>query len=907
MRTIFLSLVLLLNSFVIFSQEYSPVRWDFATEKLNDTEYDLIFIAYIQEGWVIYSSKQNRDDGPFPTVFNFEKIPAGLQKVGTIRELKTNRKRAYDRIFESEVIKFNKKAVFKQKIKLKNSYTKAKAIRGYLTFMTCSSERCLPPSDVDFSFILKPAPKKSEPLAVKAPPRQPIKNSTFPKKNQEISGQVTIEASWSQDKRHLDQFYESEFTEFGLPVKWTVEAVRISSDEYDLHFKARVKPGFYIYSQYARNTNGPMPTSFTINGEGDNFETIGKKEKGKNRIRAYDKHFKMRTTKYGDTVTFTKRIKADRRLGRLSGHLYYQTANNTETLAPLKYDFSVKVPRKITPDEKMLALMKAAAERKQQVEETETSEGEEAEIINEIIDENETEYEGQEEVEETAAQETEEGSGDGVFAHEFKKDNIDYSCVGGNSGKKNSMLWIFFAGFLGGLVALLTPCVFPMIPLTVSFFTKQSKTRAAGITNAIIYGLSIIVIYVALGLMVTGAFGPEALNLFSTNWLVNLIFFALFVVFAFSFFGYFEITLPSSWSTNSDAMADKGGLLGIFFMAFTLALVSFSCTGPIIGTLLVESVDGNGPTLIGDYVPIGPLLGMLGFSTALALPFALFAAFPGWLNSLPRSGGWMTSVKVTLGFLELALALKFLSVADMTQHWGILSIEVFLGLWIAIFLGLALYMFGFIKFPHDGPLKKISKARYAVGLASFAFAIYLTTGFTYKPLTLLSGIAPPAHYNYFQNKTQMEYPNCPNGIRCFKDYDEGLTYAKENDLPVLIDFTGFGCVNCRKVEENVWSQDKIKRILSNDYVLVSLYVDDRKKVKTYTSPYTGEKIRTVGAKWHDFQRHFFKNNSQPQYVLVDNDGTILHKPIEYQTAKDANKYEEFLKCGLEQRDKLSEK
>ncbi|NJN77787.1 MAG: DUF255 domain-containing protein [Saprospiraceae bacterium] len=364
--------------------------------------------------------------------------------------------------------------------------------------------------------------------------------------------------------------------------------------------------------------------------------------------------------------------------------------------------------------------------------------------------------------------------------------------------------------------------------------------------------------------------------------------------------------MPSSWANRSDEMADKGGLIGIFFMAFTLSLVSFSCTGPIIGTLLVEASTGGGPTLIGDYVPLRPLMGMFGFSLALALPFTLFAAFPGWLNSLPKSGGWMNTVKISIGILELALALKFLSVADLTYHWNILPIELFLGAWIILFGILGFYLLGIIRFKSDGPKKgRINPIRGLLGIASLAFVGYLFTGFNYEPLSLLSGLAPPTHHSWFQDKSEQEYPDCPNGIRCFKDYDEGLAYAKEANLPIMIDFTGHGCVNCRKVEENVWIKENVKEILANEYVLISLYVDDREKVDTYFSPYTGEKIRNVGNKWADFQAHFFKEVSQPLYVLVDTDGTVLHKPIGYDEAKDPSDYETFLKCGLDRRETLS--
>jgi thiol:disulfide interchange protein DsbD len=572
----------------------------------------------------------------------------------------------------------------------------------------------------------------------------------------------------------------------------------------------------------------------------------------------------MTLTKFGTQVTFTKKIRLESGSKNIKGQLYYVACNNDICLPPAPVPFSVSLPKAITTTtDNNLAEAKA----------------------------------------DNASKANEK---DGL--HSFDMAYANANCTDGGSEEEGlSLLWIFVAGFGGGLLALLTPCVFPMLPLTVAFFTKQSKTKSEGIKNASIYGLSIIVIYVGLGLVVTGLFGPDALNRLSTSTVMNLLFFGLFVIFALSFFGLFEIQLPNSWANRSDEMADRGGLIGIFFMAFTLALVSFSCTGPIIGSLLVEAARGGGPTLIGDYVPLRPLMGMFGFSLALALPFALFAAFPGWLNSLPKSGGWMNTVKISIGLLELALALKFLSVADMVNDWNILPIELFLGAWVVLFGILGLYLLGILRFKSDGPKKgRINPIRGLIGLASLAFVGYMAYGlFTYQPLNLLSGLAPPTHYSWFQDKSEEAYPDCPNGIRCFKDYDEGLAYAKEANLPLLIDFTGHGCVNCRKVEQNVWVKEDVKSILSKEYVLVSLYVDENKKIETYNSPYSGKKIRDVGSKWADFQEHFFKIQTQPLYVLVDNDGTVLHKPIGYSEAKDPVDYVQFLECGLNRRASLS--
>jgi thiol:disulfide interchange protein DsbD len=463
-------------------------------------------------------------------------------------------------------------------------------------------------------------------------------------------------------------------------------------------------------------------------------------------------------------------------------------------------------------------------------------------------------------------------------------------------------LWTFFLGFAGGLVALLTPCVFPMIPLTVSFFTKDTKRK--GWMNALLYGASIIVIYVSIGLLITGVFGATALNELSTNAIANTLFFLIFVIFAFSFFGYYEIQLPSSWANKSDSMADKGGLIGIFFMAFTLAIVSFSCTGPIIGSAIVQSATST----------LGPFVVMLGFSVALAIPFGLFAAFPAFLNSLPKSGSWMNSVKVVLGFLELALALKFLSVADMTMHWGILKYELFMGLWVIIFLATTLYLFGFIKFPHDSPLKKLSPQRWLFSLSFLALTIYLATGFfynektqSYDSLKLMSGLAPPAQYNYLLPEPALNpdiksryisYTKCANNLDCFKDYYEGLAYAKEVNKPILLDFTGYGCVNCRKTEEHIWVRDEVWNQIAEDYVLISLYVDDRKALDDILLSKSREtKLRNVGNKWADFQIVNFEQNSQPLYVMMTPDEKVMAKPRGYKEG--VEDYADFLSCGLE--------
>ena len=478
----------------------------------------------------------------------------------------------------------------------------------------------------------------------------------------------------------------------------------------------------------------------------------------------------------------------------------------------------------------------------------------------------------------------------------------------GSSSSESKGLWtIFFIAFLSGFAALLTPCVFPMIPLTVSFFTKQSKNRAAGIKNAIIYGIFIVVIYVLLGSVIVGIFGADSLNALSTNVWFNIIFFLLLVVFAVSFLGAFEITLPQSWSNKVDSQADRGGVIGIFFMALALAIVSFSCTGPIVGTLLVESASKGG---------IAPIVGMLGFSLAIALPFALFAMFPGWMNSLPKSGGWLNTVKVFLGFLELALAFKFLSNADLVLqlHW--LEREMFLAIWIAIFGTLAFYLFGKIKLPHDSNENNISVGRLSLGLVVLAFTIYLIPGIWGAPLKLISGFPPPLNYSeapYGVGYTKLNNGGglssegkLPNGselgpldIIAFNDYEIGLAYAKKVGKPVLIDFTGYACVNCRKMEERVWANPHVLGILNRDIVLISLYVDDKRmlpKNEQYTSETTGKRIKSIGNKWSDFQIKNYQANAQPYYVLMSLGEENLNPPIGY--TPDIEEYKEWLVEGI---------
>ncbi len=625
------------------------------------------------------------------------------------------------------------------------------------------------------------------------------------------------------------------------PVRWNTEVEKISEDEYKLIFNASIEDKWHLYAQDLPE-GGALPTVFIYEESGEKYELIGQTEESES-ITEYDKVFEMDLSYFANSATFSQNIKVlDSGLAIIDAKVEYQACDDETCIF----------------DSKDLEF-----------------------VINEKI----------------VAKETIEGE------KEVSEESAEAELV--NPEEERSYWGIFIVAFLSGFAALLTPCVFPMIPMTVSFFTKQSKSRAAGIRNAIFYGISIIVIYVLLGSLVTLIFGADSLNALSTNVWFNLIFFVLLVVFAVSFMGAFEIVLPSSWGTKIDSKADKGGLIGIFFMALALAIVSFSCTGPIVGTLLVEAASKGGTA---------PIIGMLGFSLAIALPFGLFAAFPGWLNTLPKSGGWLNTVKVTLGFLELALAFKFLSNADLVLQLHLLEREIFLAIWIAIFGMLALYLFGKIQLPHDTKSDHISVGRLVTGLVALIFTIYLIPGLWGAPLKLISGFPPPMQYsespdgigtsNTGVTSNAQSLPEGakygPHDIVSFHDYEKGLAYAKEKDLPVLVDFTGHACVNCRKMEERVWSEPQILNLLRNELVLISLYVDDKRKLpesEQYISETTGKEIESIGNKWSDFQITRYKANAQPYYVLIDHNEDKLISPSAYEP--DADEYYNWLKKGIE--------
>ncbi|PIF34242.1 thiol:disulfide interchange protein DsbD [Flavobacterium sp. 9] len=651
------------------------------------------------------------------------------------------------------------------------------------------------------------------------------------------------------------------------PIKWKPSVQKISDTEYELQIKAIIDSGWHLYSQNVSD-GGPIPTHFNFPKSPD-FQLIGdvKEEKGKT---IQDPVFKMPIKFFEKESVFRQRIKVlSSKPFKIKTDVDFMVCNDENCLPPSteEIEFSVKpTTEKITEK----------ADQKTEINAVSTDSA----IVSTTTDSLENK----------------------VLTKEIKEVKKE---VSNPIQKKSKSFWgIFIIAFLSGFAALLTPCVFPMIPMTVSYFTKQSKTKAAGMRNALIYGFSIVIIYVLLGSIVTAVFGADSLNALSTNVWFNLIFFLLLVVFACSFLGAFEIMLPNALANKVDSQADKGGLIGIFFMALALAIVSFSCTGPIVGTLLVEAASKGG---------IAPIVGMLGFSIAIALPFSLFAAFPGWLNALPKSGGWLNTVKVVLGFLELALAFKFLSNADLVLQLHFLSREVFLTIWIAVFGILALYLFGKITLPHDSPLPHISVGRLTFGILVLSFTIYLIPGLFGAPLKLISGFPPPMQYSespygvgFSKNSESTTKSILPEGaeygpqdIITFHDYDKGMEFAKKAGKPVLLDFTGYACVNCRKMEELVWSEPKVLGVLKKDLVLISLYVDDKKELpleEQYVSETTGKKIKTVGNKWSDLQIKTYKANAQPFYALVDHNNSNLIEPSAYNP--DSDDYYNWLNTGI---------
>ncbi|MBK9398471.1 MAG: thioredoxin family protein [Saprospiraceae bacterium] len=838
------------NLFLIFSffafifvsninaQIYDPVKWSSSSKQISDDEFELTWTAKIESGWYIYSQYIGPDDGPSATVVAFDN-PKAIKLIGKNIE-GGHLKKKFDEIWGVEISKFSELATFKQKIKVLDD---TKPIKGYVNFQTCDNSKCLPPTDYEFTFSLKN--KKSTGLV--------DPNTT---KDEKVAGTD----SKSGDPAELAiKTPETQVENSGImqPVNWTASISKDGSGNPVIRLIASIDKGWHIYSLNNKE-DGPIPMSFML--DKDTKGEIDKNiiENAKDKTKAFDKFFNVNVTTIDNSAEYILTLKNTEEGKMIFGTADYMSCNE-KTCVPLNAYF------RISADRNTIEIMNS-----------EFSDEDKKPVVS--------------------------GADAGIFPiNNIQLDKPLSNCTTSAESEvaKSSLLNIILLGFIGGLIALLTPCVFPMIPLTVSFFTKGSKDKKKGLTNAFLYGFFIFAIYLLLSLPfhLLDSINPNILNDISTNVWLNVAFFIIFMFFAFSFFGYYDISLPSSFSNKVASAEGIGGFLGIFFMALTLALVSFSCTGPILGSLLAGALSSDG----GAWQLTA---GMGGFGLALALPFALFAAFPGWMNSMPKSGGWLTTVKVVLGFLELALAFKFLSNADLVKHWGLLKIEPFLIIWILVALGMAAYLFGLIRFPHDTKLKKLSPVRGGLAVVSLIFAIYLMSGFrynedtkTFTSLSLLSGLAPPVGYSFIHPK------DCPQNLNCFHDLDEGLAYAKARNMPVFLDFTGYACVNCRKMEEHVWVKEEVYSILSKEYVVISLYVDDKTELPeneqvTLTFKTGGQKkIRTKGDKWAFFQTDNFNNNSQPWYALLTNTGTLLNTPVGY--TPEVKDYVNFLQCGLD--------
>jgi len=792
-----LFLVLFIASISAFSQDGfdEPVTWKTHAEKINETEYYLVFEAKIEDKWHLYS-QYNPEGASLPIEFDSEQKGKLFDFVGKALESETHKE--FSEVWKKEEIFFSKKGTLKQKIKLLKSDVKEVEITLYGQACKKSCVQIEKTAKFDLSKAIS------------------IKEITTDNLDAfSISNNKTTKNTKLNDDN---------------PIIFTTSVEKINDKEYYLVYKAKLADKWHLYSQY--NPEGASdPVVIDSEQKGKLFDFVGKALESETH-KEFSKVWKKEEIYFSNEAILKQKIKLLKdNIKELEVSLYGQVCKTgcIQVEETVKFD-----------------LTKATA------------------------------------------------------VTEMKSSNSNKP-----KKEKKGMLMLFIGSFFAGLAALLTPCVFPMIPMTVSFFTKQSKSKAQGIRNAVIYGLAIIFIYVVIGLLVSVIFGADALNELSTNPWFNIIFFVLLVVFAISFLGAFEIMLPNSWANKVDSQADRGGIIGILFMALALAIVSFSCTGPLVGSALVAAAS------TGEY--LAPIVSMLGFSMAIALPFALFAAFPGWLNSLPKSGGWLNTVKVVLGFLELALAFKFLSNADLVLDTHYLERETFLAIWIAVFGALTLYLFGKIKLPHDSPLDHISVGRLMLGLFTLTFVVYMIPGLWGAPLKIISGFPPPINYSespYGVGNSQgvgniQILPEGsvygPHGIPSFEDFEEGLAYAKKVGKPILLDFTGKACVNCRKMEEQVWSNPTVLNILKNEVVLISLYVDYKKVLpieEQYISKDTGKKIRTVGNKWSDFQMKHYKSNAQPYYVILNHDSLV---PLNSFTAydPDIDLYLNWLKEGID--------
>lgn len=877
-----LSLCLVALAFSLPAQFGNPISWSFSHEHIEGDEFNLIATSTAEDGFSVYS-QFTPEGGPVPTLFDWT---AGdhYELIGKTQE-DGHKKSGMDDLFGVEVIKFlsDEPVTWTQRVKVKDY---GQPIELMVEWMCCDDEQCLPPTDEVHSFVLappgpaggavEPESKLEDAVASSEPQTAPPSAAPQPRPAQEPNpapapAPKSVETKPEPSPRSAP-IIPSDAPTYAItrtapteeqPLTWGVTATDAGQDHYRIELTGELLAGWGTYSKDVDPDVGPIPNTFFIEAT-DGVEPLGEVTETAAQLKvAYDAAWDAEVAKVtGGELTYAQTVRAVAG-SVVNGFLEFQVCDDEMCLPPTEVPFQLD----LTGAEPVLSLDGLTADATPPDPAT------------------------------SVADNRPDAAQLGLPVT-FDPDPVG-ACSVGTADTSGQGLWsIFGLGLLGGLFALIMPCIFPMIPLTVSFFTKSGGSRAAGIRRAGLYGFFIFLIYVLLSVPfhLLDGLDPSILNTIASSVWLNLIFFVVFLFFAGSFFGFYELTLPESWSNRASRAEGTGGILGIFFMALTLALVSFSCTGPILGSLLVEAVSGGAWPLTA---------GMAGFGVALGLPFALFAAFPGFLNSMPKSGGWLNSVKVVLGFVEVALAFKFLSTADLVGDWNLLRIEPFLLVWILCALGIAAYLFRLISFPLDSKKRKTGPVAAVIGLASLAFAVYLGVGLTqsdatgtYESRAVLSGIAPPVCYNYFLPCDE------ERNIIPFKDLEAGLAHAKEVGKPVMLDFTGDACVNCRKMEEYVWTEDGVKRYLTDEFVVVSLYVDDRKPLpeaeqrEVDRMDGTGRKrlINSVGKKWQYFQQAVYGKASQPYYVLVSPNGETLNPPVAY--TADAQEYENFLACGL---------
>lgn len=843
LKTAYYLVVFTLLSLSINAQIEDPVSWSFSTEVVNNETY-IVSKATIDPGWHLYSQYLESDDGPIPTEITFKKTSA-FELIGKNEE-KSKVVTEYDPNFAMNLNFFKKEAIFKQKIK--NLSVTDHEVTVVVYYMVCDDEKCLPPSEEEYKVTVKANPKGK----VKLIPAAGSKTNNF------VAPDLEIETPQNQEPEKKND----QLNNLSDPIKWSFYSNELAPNEYEIVAEAQLEKGWHIYASELPTDDGPVATAFTIN-KGDQYEQIDKTAEEGKLISAYDKNFEAELKYYENFYIIKQKIKLNDGVKAsdvtINGEVYYMVCTDEKCLPPTPEEFGFNL-----------------ADNKKSVDLANNSNLASEEIIPQL--------------------------------ENFDLENPVNDC-GGEKDDSQKSLWIWFIlGLGGGLFAILTPCVYPMIPLTVSFFTKGGKEKGNGIGKATLYGFFIMLIYVSLSIPfhVTDQ-DPQIFNAIATNPILNIGFFIVFVFFAFSFFGYYELTLPSKWSNKSDSASNKGGFIGIFFMALTLALVSFSCTGPILGSVLAGVLkDGPWPLTSA----------LLGFGIGLGVPFAIFAAFPSLMKSLPQSGGWLNAVKVTLGFIELGLALKFLSNADLVEQWGLIKRETFFAIWILLALGLIAYYLNLIRFPHDSKKRKLSFGKVSLAILIGCFVLYLIPGLTCGDganRRLVSGFPPPLFYSYCNDGSN----KCPLGLDCRKDFEEGRAFAEKLDKPILLDFTGWACVSCREVEENIWPDPEVFKLISEEYVLVSLYVDDARElpenekgvveIKYDNGTVKKKKIKTIGDKWFTFETIAFKNNSQPRYALLSPDGHLLNNPISYKDIRQnggAEFYADFLECGLEAYEKL---